>query len=130
MNDPTLLADLGAALVGDRGLGDRVLLALCKVTYYHSPEKFWSITLPVKPGEYHSKTYSEKQESRPNPTLSVDDGLALVREEYNLHIDRSDMNKTAIVSLWITDNADSTVQGITGTIPLALSIALIKAYLS
>lgn len=118
MNDPTLLADLKAAPVGDRELGDRV------------NEVFgWKSTSgPVGIGENGEMMFDDywwRPDSRegaftpgtqPNPTMSVDDGLALPTPPG--YDNKGAFIIDALGGIWAAKTDD---------IALAISIALVEA---
>ena len=77
----TLLADLEAADVGTRELSDRVLVALGWVPHRNSAGGIKALRTP------NGSDDDWYWHTRPNPTMSVDDALALIpRKDYWIQI--------------------------------------------
>ena len=126
-----LLADLKAADVGNRELGDRVLLALPEWRY-EADTGWW----------LHNEAYTSAE--RPNPTLSVDAGLALVPEGWHFDLRKEIFYRISDIPgmsacIWAEDAVKLMLEspelgqqpvesGYHPTsLPLALSIALVEA---
>lgn len=111
----TLLADLKAAPIGDRELGDRMLLALdCK--RQEVTNSFGEII------EVNWFTPDNRYiPGRPNPTMSVDDGLALTDDRVKVCKDWSFYDKSVAQIGW------GSPMYAAATPALALSIALVEA---
>lgn len=114
-----LITDLEAAAVGSRELSDRVLYALGLYrAKYHGRENEYYWCRPGGTGKPWLAT---------SPTMSVDAGLALFGNEYNIQIEIPDGGRTVLIYAQIPDNADDTIGVVHSNLPIALTIAILKA---